>query len=501
MLLLLSNLEVCSLACSFLLKQAPLAAAGWTVMARWPVRKKPVVTRQNKPQPMSARPCLVAGPAPGKTWKSSKVSALGRHRASSSRSIDTVRPQVDVPEGLRRHMAEWGPRLRRSMEEEARSVGASSDFMQANLAVGTDCSGLDAPILAIRAMGIPHKHTFSCEINAKTRQFIRANSPQAVVFEDMCRRDHATLPPHNLYVCGFPCKPFSSLRCKSRYLRDPQARPFFAMLRTLRQCLPALAVLENVPGLITVLDKVWQHLHALKWYEVLTFMLDPADMGEPVARPRFYFVLVRADVAVCRGEQLDEVAHRLAHVGLRRCTEPLTNRLLLTSSTEVQQWLERVRRRSASAASRGEKRCKWQSLHQAHAAASGQVDIEGLSDRTRSLLGIELARAGLSSVCPGFNVDLSQSLGRVRLRRDSCPTVTPGCLMLLGDLGRLMIPLEKCLVHLVPLHDLVLPSDLTDSDFAILGGNTMHLMSAGALERSMIDRVLGSGCPGSCCGW
>ena len=69
-----------------------------------------------------------------------------------------------------------------------------------------------------------------------------------------------------------------------------------------------------------------------------------------------------------------------------------------------------------------------------------------------------------------------KSLGQARLS-GTCPTLTPGSAILVGESGRLMVPVEKCLVHLVPVHKLVLPVDVSDTEFGNLGGNTMHLMA------------------------
>ena len=57
-----------------------------------------------------------------------------------------------------------------------------------------------------------------------------------------------------------------------------------------------------------------------------------------------------------------------------------------------------------------------------------------------------------------------------------------------------MIPIEKCLVHLVPVHRLSWPSSLTDNTVADLGGNTMHLLAVGALAcRGVVEAVWGEG--------
>ena len=42
-----------------------------------------------------------------------------------------------------------------------------------------------------------------------------------------------------------------------------------------------------------------------------------------------------------------------------------------------------------------------------------------------------------------------------------------------------MLPLEKLLVHLFPLHMMKIPADVSDAALSSLGGNTMHLKSVG----------------------
>ena len=405
--------------------------------------------------------------------------ALGAIRGHSERP-GSARPPIQVPPSLQKHMASWGAQL---MHQAAACAGVHKTWASADLRVGTDCSGLDAPILALRAMGVQHRHIFSCDVNRKIQQYTAVNFPGVRVYQDMLKRKHSSLGPHNVYVCGFPCKPFSSLHSNSRRLRDPKARPFFAMLQTLKENTPQLAVLENVIGLRSVLHTVFARLQRLKQYHILVFIIDPADMGEPVRRPRYYFVLVRRDVANFQPDRMDEVAGRLMQVGCRRCDVSLAARLLPSSSPVVQQWLGQrrradERRRQASASKQGRSsRMKWQE-RQLHLPSAPAQPIVGLTARSQSLLGALLAKKGLRAMPRDFNVDVSQSLGRSRLVRNVSPTITPRGQIVIGELGRMMTPAEKCLANLVPLHELRMPAQLTDTDLADLAGNTMHLMAA-----------------------
>ena len=83
-----------------------------------------------------------------------------------------------------------GPkRLHRAMQ-----VGAQLPSM--TVRVGTDCSGLEAPLLALRAMQVPFHHVFNSEINPRNRTVIEENFASAPlqVYPDMLRRHREILP-------------------------------------------------------------------------------------------------------------------------------------------------------------------------------------------------------------------------------------------------------------------------------------------------------------------
>ena len=83
-------------------------------------------------------------------------------------------------------------------------------------------------------------------------------------------------------------------------------------------------------------------------------MIDPYEMGEPVRRRRFYFLLIRVDVAVATGSSLDEHANALMAVGLRPQRAMPPQKLLANSSPEVvgyvkKQVAEKQKRKKTSA--------------------------------------------------------------------------------------------------------------------------------------------------------
>ena len=327
---------------------------------------------------------------------------------------------------------------------------------------------------------MPHgiRHEFSCELAEKKRAFLEANHPEALILKDMLRRDHAKLPHIDIYVCGFPCKPFSTLHVRSKGFAERAARPFRATVRTISRKLPPVVVLENVSGLRTHLARVHRALHRIGWYEVLTVMIDPFAMGELVRRRRFYFLLIRVDVAVATGSSLDEHAKALMAVGLRDDRATPAQRMLASSAPEVVEYLRRMQakqqRRPMGRPAASQELPKWKVDHQGRACQTLERPVLGLTAREREVLGIKLAQAGLRDLTARTNFDLSQSCRFARCT-EYVPTVTPGGRLVVGQLRRLAVPIEKCLLNAIPVHEVIWLACLTDLDIADLGGNTMHL--------------------------
>ena len=86
------------------------------------------------------------------------------------------------------------------------------------LRVGTDCSGIEAPIQALLQLKIPFRHVFSSDIDKYCIQSIKANYNPEIIFGDkdgafpegdITKRNIKDVPDIDLYVCGFPCQSFS----------------------------------------------------------------------------------------------------------------------------------------------------------------------------------------------------------------------------------------------------------------------------------------------------
>jgi DNA (cytosine-5)-methyltransferase 1 len=160
------------------------------------------------------------------------------------------------------------------------------------LKIGTDCSGIEAPIQALIKLKIRHVHLFSSEIDKFARESILANYSPKVLYEDM--RQPRLLPKLDLYVCGFPCQPFSTAG-KRQGEKDPRGNIFMSCINTIKQTNPSIFILENVKGLTTMpyFDKIIMKLDELNEYSVEYTILNTKDYGIPQNRERLYIVGIR----------------------------------------------------------------------------------------------------------------------------------------------------------------------------------------------------------------
>ena len=389
----------------------------------------------------------------------------------------------------------WGPRLaqrlaaaRQEWFRSRRGVGESGRLTLPAVKVGTDCSGAEAPIWALKAMQIPHEHVFSCDWQESVRSFIRATSPPTgPIFTDMLKRKCDDIPGIDVYVCGFPCTPFSALRAHStRLLREEAAKPFFKVLEVLRSRQPKLAVLENVFGIRQVMKRILRCLRELRIYWVICLPIDPQDLGEPVSRPRFYFLLVRRDVGVLTAtEDIRCFVGAMAHAAHEPVTSHVATRMIPKDTPYVQNYLKKLMQKGEGGLGVGQPAAgtpKWPREHECFRVARGLRPVGHVSvclptQRMRSAWHLLRQQAGQDIIG-----DFSQSLNRVTVRTDGvCPTITPKGMIFVGGRGvdRVVTPREKLLLHLFPLHKMQIPSDFPEEELAKMGGNTMHLKSVG----------------------
>ena len=178
------------------------------------------------------------------------------------------------------------------------------------LRVGTDCSGIEAPIQALKLLNVPFHHVFSSEIDQHCINSIKSNYSPDIIFGDksgqfpdgdITKRNIDNVPDIDLYVCGFPCQPFS-VAGKKQGLNDPRGTIFWSCLDVIKQKSPKYFILENVKGLLTHDDGntwsvIWSELTMLEkhGYNIKYKILNTRDYGIPQNRERLYIVGVKDD--------------------------------------------------------------------------------------------------------------------------------------------------------------------------------------------------------------
>lgn len=170
------------------------------------------------------------------------------------------------------------------------------------LLVSTDCSGIDAPIEALKQLKIPFKQVWYCDIDKYAKKTAEANHPKPDnSFSDMLSRNNKLLPHVDLYVCGFPCQSFS-LSGKRLGTKDPRSSIIPKMLNTIHFSKPKICILENVRGFMNIEGGVPYNklLTSLKKerYNVNSDIYNTKNYGIPQNRERMYIVAIRSDLQV-----------------------------------------------------------------------------------------------------------------------------------------------------------------------------------------------------------
>ena len=164
--------------------------------------------------------------------------------------------------------------------------------------IGTDCSGIEAPIEALKKIcdkyDLNFTHEFSSEIDKYALEYIKDNHKPQIIFGDMTKRNIDDVPDIDLYVSGFPCQPFSRAN-KFKTDVDPRLNLFNNCLDVIRNKKPKIFILENVKTLVTLNDgKYFQEilsiLKNLDIYDVYWKVINSKDYGIPQCRDRLYII-------------------------------------------------------------------------------------------------------------------------------------------------------------------------------------------------------------------
>ena len=171
--------------------------------------------------------------------------------------------------------------------------------------IGTDCSGIEAPIEALKKIcdtyGLSFTHVFSSEIDKYALKYIRDNHTPKIIFGDMTKRNINDIPDIDLYISGFPCQPFSRAN-KFKTDVDPRLNLFNNCLDVIINKKPKIFILENVKTLVTLNDgKYFQEilsiLKNLDIYDVYWKVVNSKDYGIPHCRDRLYIIGIQKNLS------------------------------------------------------------------------------------------------------------------------------------------------------------------------------------------------------------
>ena len=94
--------------------------------------------------------------------------------------------------------------------------------------LGSDCSGLEAPLLAAQALSLQCHHMWSSDLDDRVAQFIRQNYEPRQLFRDLTNRRHESLP-------SLPSFVISAVRCA--LLENPAKKEHTSSDLTCETCL------------------------------------------------------------------------------------------------------------------------------------------------------------------------------------------------------------------------------------------------------------------------
>tara|TARA_B100001027_G_C16244431_1_gene321088 strand:- start:297 stop:1220 length:924 start_codon:yes stop_codon:yes gene_type:complete len=164
--------------------------------------------------------------------------------------------------------------------------------------IGTDCSGIEAPIEALKNIcknnNLSFEHEFSSEISEYATEYIKNNHNPKILFNDMTKRKANEIPYIDIYVSGFPCQPYSRAN-KFKTAVDPRLNLFEDCIRVIQTVSPKFFILENVKTLCTLNDgsyfnDILKRLNDINKYSIYHKVINSKDLGIPQCRDRLYII-------------------------------------------------------------------------------------------------------------------------------------------------------------------------------------------------------------------
>ena len=174
--------------------------------------------------------------------------------------------------------------------------------------IGTDCSGIEAPIQALKQLNITFQHKWSCDNDKYVKKSIYSNYHPELFFEDITTRNHSQLPDIDIYVCGFPCQSFS-LMGKKLGTSDIRSNIMYHCIDVIKIKKPFIFILENVKNfkfiengepfnyLINQLNNIKDENNE-SIYNIYPNIYNTKDYGIPQNRERIYIIGIQKSIQI-----------------------------------------------------------------------------------------------------------------------------------------------------------------------------------------------------------
>lgn len=165
------------------------------------------------------------------------------------------------------------------------------------LTVGTDFSGMDMPLIALRKLGVRVQHEFSSDVAPVCERYITTTVKPRVFYRGVEGRQLAEMPMVDAFFFSPPCQPFSTAG-KGQGEADERGQLVIHSLRYIKHCRPRLAVMENVATLLTTYKSTFTKIKRallILGYKVFYRVLNTRHHGVPQNRRRLYLVAIRGD--------------------------------------------------------------------------------------------------------------------------------------------------------------------------------------------------------------
>jgi len=165
------------------------------------------------------------------------------------------------------------------------------------LRVGTVCSGIEAPIQAMKQINVPFKHVYACECDEHCQKIIESKYKPEKMYEDLwAMADMEDLPTCDILIAGLPCQAFSSIGNQEGF-NDRRGLLYLPLMKIMRKTNPKYVIFENVQNVLKHNDgnTFWvieQSFDAIG-YKMKHQVLMSSDYGVPQLRKRVYVVCYR----------------------------------------------------------------------------------------------------------------------------------------------------------------------------------------------------------------